>query len=205
MAKKTAAAKPKTGRNRGASNAKPKPAKTTEPFQEDAKYEAPLAKFSTTIRMGPPPIYVEGPKGAEQLWNDCRDYFHSRDAVAITGKFNAIPPPYTLTGLCLFLGISHETWCQWRTNRDDLSEVITRAQAVIYDQKFTGAAVGSYSSNIIARDLGLTDKKEITHDGQLESLTDEQLQKRLTSLVADLGLTPTSAPGDDQDNGGSED
>jgi hypothetical protein len=35
---------------------------------------------------------------------------------------------------------------------------------VILDQKFTGAAADLLNPNIIARDLGLTDKKEVSGD-----------------------------------------
>lgn len=40
--------------------------------------------------------------------------------------------------------------------------VITQAEAVIYEQKFTGAAADLLNPNIIARDLGLADKKELS-------------------------------------------
>lgn len=44
----------------------------------------------------------------------------------------------------------------------DFIEVITRIEKYIYDQKFTGAAAGFLNSNIIARDLGLATKAEIS-------------------------------------------
>ena len=34
----------------------------------------------------------------------------------------------------------------------------------MFEQKFAGAAVGLFNANIIARDLGLTDKQEIKMD-----------------------------------------
>jgi hypothetical protein len=42
---------------------------------------------------------------------------------------------------------------------------IHKIEDIIYDQKFTGAVIGIFKENIIARDLGLTDKKEIEHKG----------------------------------------
>jgi hypothetical protein len=41
------------------------------------------------------------------------------------------------------------------------SQVITKIEKVIYNQKFTGAAAGFLNPNIIARDLGLAEKKEV--------------------------------------------
>ena len=40
-------------------------------------------------------------------------------------------------------------------------EVITRIRETAYNQKFTGAAADLLNANIIARDLGLSDKKEM--------------------------------------------
>ena len=44
--------------------------------------------------------------------------------------------------------------------------ITTRIRDIIYDQKFTGAAAGLLESNIIARELGLVDKKDVTTNGQ---------------------------------------
>ncbi len=50
-------------------------------------------------------------------------------------------------------------------NTDDkyseYSAIIRVIRAEIYEDKYTGAAVGIFQHNIIARDLGLTDKKEV--------------------------------------------
>lgn len=43
---------------------------------------------------------------------------------------------------------------------DDFNQVITRVEQIIRDQKYTYATVGMFNANIIARDLGLTDKRE---------------------------------------------
>ncbi len=69
----------------------------------------------------------------------------------------------TIGGLCLYLGITQKTWCEWRLAREDLSEVIRFADEVIKTQKFQGAAAGLLNANIIARDLGLSDKTDLQH------------------------------------------
>jgi len=48
-----------------------------------------------------------------------------------------------------------------RENKEDFLTVITRIEEIIYEQKFTGSASGFFNANIIARDLGLADKKEV--------------------------------------------
>jgi len=106
----------------------------------------------------------------EILWEACKEYFQAtvnrpwvrkdwvgKDAIEVERE---VTPPFTITGLCLFLDIEQKTWSNYR-NREDFLPVVTRVEQIIYTQKFEGATVGVYNSNIIARDLGLTDKQEI--------------------------------------------
>jgi len=76
------------------------------------------------------------------------------------------PRPYTLTGLCLWLSVNEKFWRELReAKREDdneFSPVITRVEQIIYTNKFEGAAVGFFNANIIARDLGLADKRDIS-------------------------------------------
>lgn len=91
------------------------------------------------------------------------------------GGLVAIPTsrPYTEAGFCAFhdLGINYITqlWEAIKDREDDESKrfslVITRARAKCYAQKFEGAAVGAFNANIISRDLGMIDKKDITTGG----------------------------------------
>jgi hypothetical protein len=66
----------------------------------------------------------------------------------------------TIAGLCTFLDINRSTWDDWR-GRADLSDIISRVEGVMWQQKFSGAAADLLNPNIIARDLGLTDKSEV--------------------------------------------
>lgn len=111
---------------------------------------------------------------AEQLADACQQYFtwnHENPLFAdqlVTFRGHATHEPVakmramTLAGLCMFIDVSKETWNEWRKSRSDLSDVITRAEAVIYRQKFEGASADLLNGNIIARDLGLADKSEVT-------------------------------------------
>lgn len=95
--------------------------------------------------------------------------------------------PYTMTGLYIFLDIVHTTWSNYKANEDFLA-IITRIEQIIYTQKFEGAAVGAYNANIIARDLGLADKKEVTEAPKFDptNLSDEELLTYL-ELQAKMG------------------
>ena len=76
--------------------------------------------------------------------------------------------PFTIQGLCNFLDISFQTWENYKNKEgyEDYFDVITRAEQIIYQQKFEGPATGFYNPNIIARDLGLVDKKDLTTEGK---------------------------------------
>jgi len=68
----------------------------------------------------------------------------------------------TLDGLCMFIGVTRAAWSEWRQNRSDLLDVMAWAESVIYRQKFEGASADLLNPNIIARDLGLADRKDHT-------------------------------------------
>lgn len=111
----------------------------------------------------------------EQLWDACIQYFtwvednplQEEKATQFQGAFvkdtvNKMRA-MTIGGMCLFLGICEDTWDNYR-KQDDFLGVTKQAEQVIRNQKFTGASADLLNANIIARDLGLVDKKE--HDNK---------------------------------------
>lgn len=119
---------------------------------------------------GPKPRFAD----PDSLWAACVEYFEwveSNPLLEVKGfafqgavtketfpKMRAM----TIGGLCVFLDVDETTWRGWREARPDLLPVITRAEAVIYQQKFAGAAADLLNPNIIARELGLSEKREHT-------------------------------------------
>lgn len=77
---------------------------------------------------------------------------------------------FTWQGLELFLGI--HSLRDYKTNEKykDFSQVITHIEKIIYTQKFTGAAGNLLNPNIIARDLGLADKKELQGEVNIKNI-----------------------------------
>lgn len=149
---------------------------------------------------GPKPKF----ETADELWQACVEYFewaeanplHEDNLVTFQGAARHVPlakmRAMTITGLCLFLDIARSTWDEWRHSRPDLSDIITRAEAVIYSQKFEGAAAGLLVPNIIARDLGLAERSELTgKDGGPVETKDvsarDILADRVDSLAARKG------------------
>lgn len=79
--------------------------------------------------------------------------------------------PFTIEGVCHFMDVNVGYFNDFeeglKSNKalsleecKDFSFVITRIRETIKHQKFEGAAAGFFNANIIARDLGLVDKKE---------------------------------------------
>lgn len=67
---------------------------------------------------------------------------------------------YTMEGLCSFLDITSKTFRNYEERKDFLP-ITTRVRDIMRKQKLEGAAAGFLNPSIIARELGLTDKKEI--------------------------------------------
>ena len=67
----------------------------------------------------------------------------------------------TLAGLRVSLGLSESGYNVYR-KREEYQWVTNAVADIIYAQKFEGAAAGMLNPNIIARDLGLADKKELS-------------------------------------------
>lgn len=115
------------------------------------------------------PIFAD----PDALWAAAVEYFEwveanplkEAQAFAYQGKVTVEELPkmraMTLAGLCLFLDISRDTFIEYR-EREGFSEVTTRIDDVIRTQKFEGASAGLLNPNIIARDLGLAEKSEVS-------------------------------------------
>jgi hypothetical protein len=101
--------------------------------------------------------------------------FHAQGV--ITKDFINKIRPFTMQGLCSYLDCntvyfnhfakdleeaSTEISDEAKKINADFSKIVTHIRETVYNQKFSGAASGFLNPNIIARDLGLTDKSDIT-------------------------------------------
>ncbi len=139
------------------------------------------------------------------LWQACCEYFEWCEAnpfieVDFRGKGNTevkIPKmrPFTLQGLTQYLGCNTGYFRTFKqqlpAGEQDFNTVITRVEETIYNQKYSGAAAGFLNANIIARDLGLTDKKDVLAkidiEKMLNNLDEENLQKLAQIILAQQG------------------
>lgn len=123
----------------------------------------------------------------EALWSACVEYFdwveanplYESKAFAYQGIVTVKEMPkmraMTIASLCIFLDISVQNWHEHRA-KEDFSEVTSRVDEIIRTQKFQGAAADLLNPNIIARDLGLTEKSEV----------DQTTTHEMGNSVADL-------------------
>ena len=113
----------------------------------------------------------------DHLWESAQQYFEWCDANPWTRQEAAkagdhfgetvhteTQRPYTLSGLCVFLDIDEETLLNYgkKESYKDFFGVINKIRKIVETQQFEGAAVGAFNANIIARKLGLSDRK--THE-----------------------------------------
>lgn len=145
--------------------------------RDERGFFAPGNRIWTTRRTcGPKPIF----SNPEDLWAACLGYFDwvdenpMIDSKVVPGKGVMSVPrdrPPTLAGLCVHLGISRNTWADWRQNRSDLMGVVTRVDEMIYDDHVTGGMTERYNPNLTARITGLTDKSEVDNKSSDGSMT----------------------------------
>lgn len=137
----------------------------------------------------------------EALWEACCEYFEwvednplwENKVAQFQGGVVDMPAAklrvMTLTGCCLFLDISIDTWQNYR-NKDDFFLVCANVETTIREQKFAGASAGLFNPMIIARDLGLKEAttQELTgKDGgaiEVADMSDRERARRIAFTLA---------------------
>ena len=132
-----------------------------------------------------------------ELWKACSEYFEWVDAnplwedklVSYQGEARHVNMrkmrAMTIGGLALFLDMSVVRWKGF-AEKDGFDEVVQRAEEVIRTQKFQGAAADLLNANIVTRELGLADKKDVT----VEQTTTLEIDTRALARVIAGSFTP---------------
>lgn len=127
--------------------------------------------WKSRSKHGRHPIFAN----AEELLNACHRYFQwvadnplceykvvgMWRGEVVTATLHKMRP-MTICGLCLFLGMSKVTWFEYRKKSTDFSNVCSVIENIMWEQKFAGVAAGIFNHAIIARDLGLAHRQEVT-------------------------------------------
>ena len=147
---------------------------TRDELEEDQYNPASLAwriRSKAWLKRG-----MDGPKfkyeDPQELWDACCEYFEWIENAPLWeaklvkykehSEIERLPKMRAMTvgGLSVFLGITRQTWADYRKNRPEMANVIAAAEEIIFNQKFEGAAADMLNANIISRDLGLIDKQQ---------------------------------------------
>jgi hypothetical protein len=152
---------------------------------------------------GRKPIFAS----ADDLWTACIEYFEWVEAnplyetkgFAFQGVVTKETFPkmraMSISGLCIFLDIGRRSWDEYR-KREDFLPVCEAVEETIRTQKFEGASADLLNPAIIARDLGLADRSEVTgKDGgaiETKEVSDNELARRIGFMLA-KGLIASKA------------
>lgn len=126
----------------------------------------------------------------EALWDEAVKYFewisqsvwNKKEAIKsgdMAGSVMDVPTstPMSIKGFCLFADIDHVTFMNYESDKEEYKDfftIATRVRHIIESQQFEGATVGAYNTNIIARSLGLVDKKEVDNTGGITLVVDSK-------------------------------
>ena len=118
----------------------------------------------------------------EILEEECNKYFENTDArndwdgqdwVGKDGEEVVVKKkiPYTLSGLCVFLGVSQQYFKEFKKSKTFLSNkdfllVLSRVEDIIETQRLEGALNRYYPENLVSRINGYADKNDITSGGE---------------------------------------
>jgi hypothetical protein len=105
----------------------------------------------------------------DELWGKAVEYFEWAESnplisqAASAGKVVEIEKrrPFTIESFCLFAQMGSTTYQSYR-KKEAYAGIVSRIDTIIRANKFEGAMVGDFNNNIVARDLGLIDKQEVT-------------------------------------------
>lgn len=122
------------------------------------------------------------------LWDKAKEYFNFVDSnpaycveqlkKPLKSEIEGVPPemlisiprmhPYTKQGLCAFCHVDKDYFSDRKLSKENSNpnwhswkEVFDMIDSIIFDRQYSGAAAGYFNPSIVARGLGLADKKEI--------------------------------------------
>jgi hypothetical protein len=88
--------------------------------------------------------------------------------------------PFTLQGLCNFIGMHTDTFNTYK-KREGFYDIYNLIRQIIDNQQYEGAASGLLNASIIARRLGLVDKSAV--EKTVHEITPEEREARKQELL----------------------
>jgi hypothetical protein len=115
--------------------------------------------------VGRPRIF----ESAKEMHNKIEEYFEwcdeqVREYTDKKGNIHIIYKPYTVSGLCLYLGMTRETLCQYEKKEgfsDTIKNAKNRIENWVEEHSLTGELNPAVSIFNLKNNFGWTDKQEI--------------------------------------------
>lgn len=63
------------------------------------------------------------------------------------------PRCMTISGMCLFIGITERTWRNWRTTREDLWDIMDDAESWMFDRKYMYALINEINPHVVIAEI----------------------------------------------------
>ncbi len=131
----------------------------------------------------------------EELWEKAKEYFQwvEDNPILVDGIYGAKIPtnmdvkrhrPFTIQGFCIFMGMSTANYYTNYKEKSAYESILAIIENIIYNQKFELAAAGVLNPNIIARDLGLVDKRVTENTNKTQVMLYIPDNKRKIQVVA---------------------
>lgn len=94
-----------------------------------------------------------------------------------------VPNPPSISGFCIYAGISRSTFAQYCKNDSDWQYITSTIQDTIATIQIDGASTNTFNANIVARITGLVDKKEIDLKSDLSDDERSEMIKNILSKI----------------------
>jgi hypothetical protein len=139
--------------------------------------------------LGGRPLAFETP---EEMETKIYEYFACCDeqkeiSVNDKGQSKVIQKPYTISGLCIYLGISKETWSQY-LKRPEYTEITAMAKLQVENYVEENSLMGKINPVMsifnLKNNFGWTDRFEVSANAQTEQLSSADIQAHLATRRA---------------------
>jgi len=133
------------------------------------------------------PRAFSGPEQLQGLVDEYFDYCDSEKEIITDskGQIKSIQKPYTITGLCVYLSITRETWSQYSKNPEFMpitAAAKVRVENYTEENTMLGKLNPIFSIFSLKNNFGWVDKMEIHNTNTDEQLTPDDINTTLQTI-----------------------
>lgn len=142
--------------------------------------------MTVPIKGGRPKAF-NSPEELQTLLDEYFDYCDNEKEIITDSKGNmkSIQKPYTMSGICVYLDISAETWSDY-SKKPEFSETIKKARKKVEnyceENTITGRLNPIFSIFSLKNNFGWVDKIDVNTTTSSEQLKEDDIQSRLNEI-----------------------